>query len=266
MRFLFKAMLLSMAISTASSKELDVIELTQDNHINFNMPFTGDFVSKKQLELAEKLPKLSKNEPFYVVLNTPGGSIDAGNDLISFINAYKKNVKTITLFAASMGYMTVQSLGERILLPSATLMSHRASISGLGGQVPGELITRLNLIVTSTNSLLKVAADRVGMSVDSYKKLIHDELWLYGVQAITAGHADRIALVKCSNNLFKGESVSEVQTPFGFSVKVKFSKCPLVTEPLGIEMPNREPANNVHNFLIDYRTKPKTLGEWNEIN
>jgi ATP-dependent protease ClpP protease subunit len=90
MRFLKFLLLSTWLLTNTSAKELEVIELTSDNHINFNMPFTSDFVSKKQIELADKLSKLPNSKPFYIVLNTPGGSIDAGNDLISFIKAYKK--------------------------------------------------------------------------------------------------------------------------------------------------------------------------------
>jgi ATP-dependent Clp protease protease subunit len=115
------------------------IILTENNHINFNEKVTDEFVAKKQLELFTKNNLLYRHEPLYVVLDTPGGSVTAGLAFIDNIKSLGRPVHTITIFAASMGYQIVQELGIRYITPSGTLMSHRGAISGISGQVPGEL-------------------------------------------------------------------------------------------------------------------------------
>jgi ATP-dependent protease ClpP protease subunit len=113
-----------------------VINLTEANSINFNNQFSGDFVAKKQIEAANKCYD-NEGSDIYVVLYTPGGSVQAGQLFFDTLNALPCNFHTITIFAASMGYQTVQNLKNRYILPSGILMSHRASLSGVRGEIGG---------------------------------------------------------------------------------------------------------------------------------
>ena len=208
------------------------ITLSQDNTINFNESFSGIFVASKQIE-AMKTCASSKSKEIYVVLYTPGGSISAGQLFFDTINALPCKFHTITIFAASMGYQTVQNLGERLILPSGTLMSHRASISGLSGELGGELESVLKNLVDSVNVMEKHAANRVGISVKDYQDLIRDELWMTADQAVKTGHADEVVLVKCDESLL-GTTSKVVRTFFG-SYEVEYSDCPIVTAPVSVD-------------------------------
>lgn len=213
------------------SAEHKVIELNKDNTITFNQAFDAMTVAQKQSELLQLAEKSSEKD-LYIVMYTPGGSISAGQLFINTVKALDKKVHTITIFSASMGYQTVQALGKRYILPSGILMSHRAYVSGLQGQFPGELNKRIEMLMKSTESMEVVSAARVGMSLEEYKKAIHDELWVIGQDAVNKGHADEVVLAKCDKSL-SGSYIKTFNTFFG-PVDVEFSNCPLITGPLRI--------------------------------
>lgn len=218
-------LLLSTPLSVSTSG--NTITLTPFNHIVFSGEVSDTSVANAQIKLGKLSAKLSRSDVIYLVLDTPGGSVTAGNQFIDFGKSLPQKIKPISIFAASMGYHMFQSFDERIMLPSGTIMSHRVSLSGLSGQVPGELVTRLNAIISTSNQMDEVAAKRVGLSVKAYQALIHDELWLNGADAVSTGHADRLANVRCSETLLEGKREEQVNTMFG-PVDVTFSTCPLI--------------------------------------
>lgn len=226
--------LLSTQLSVSTNAG-DTITLTKDNHVIFSGPVNDASVSAAQIKLGQLSARLSKNDVIYLVLDTPGGSVTAGNQFIDFGKSLPQKIKPISIFAASMGYHFFQSFDERIVQPSSTLMSHRVSLGGLSGQVPGELITRLNSIIAISNHMDEVVAKRVKMPVEAYRKLIHDELWLSGKDAVATGHADRLAKVRCSEDLITGTRKEEVNTPFG-RVEVTLSTCPLISGEISFKL------------------------------
>lgn len=252
MKFILTLLLLTSSLAFGET-DLDTIVLTEANSINFNNAFTPEFVAKKQIE---SMAKCNENEgsDIYIVLYTPGGSVNAGKLFYDTLHALPCNFHTITLFAASMGYQTVQNLGTRYILPSGILMSHRASIRGLGGEINGELDQLLKLIKSNVEELDIIAAERVGITLKAYHKLIADELWLTGNQAVESNHADEVVLAKCGKD-FTGSYIEKVKSFFGFAFSVEFSKCPLITAPLSVKANNEdelELINKYYSNLTNY--------------
>jgi len=212
------------------------IELNENNTINFNQAFDASFVAYKQLEAINTcFENIGKD--IYITLYTPGGSISAGQLFFDTLNALPCTFHTITIFSASMGYQTVQNLGKRFILPSGILMSHRASISGLSGELGGELDSIMDLLKKNVKEMETVAANRVGITLEEYRSAISDELWMTGPQAVKMNHADEVVLVKCDNSLM-GSRIVDVQTFLG-TLEVEFSDCPLITAPLSVRAPSR---------------------------
>ena len=207
------------------------ITLEENNTISFNNAFTPMYVAKKQVEaiaLCEKNPKSTIN----VVLYTPGGSVSAGQRFFDTLNALPCKFDTITIFAASMGYQTVQNLRNRYIIPSGILMSHRAFVRGIGGEIGGELDSIIALLKANIKELNVTASKRAGISLEQYEKDIADELWMTAAQAVKSKHADQVVLVKCGSSL-SGTKIETVANMFG-RFNVEFSKCPLVTAPLRV--------------------------------
>ncbi len=238
----------------AVSTNNETITLTPDNHILFSGVVTDASVTVNQLKLGQLSARLPRNATIYLVLDTPGGSVPAGNLFIDFAKSLPQKIKPISIFAASMGYHMFQSFDERIMQSSSTIMSHRVSLSGLSGQVPGELVTRLNSIISISNQMDDVASKRVGLSRKDYQDLIHDELWLSGSDAVATGHADKLAKISCSEELINGTRIEQVDTLFG-PLDVKFSACPLISGYISFEI-----SKVANTSGVVYQT-PKDNGE-----
>jgi len=231
-----KKLLLSLLLlPTLAFSGTKVINLTSSNSINFNDQFSPQFVAKKQLEAINKCYS-NVGSTIYISLYTPGGSITAGQLFFDTLNALPCKFDTITIFSASMGYQTVQNLGKRYILPSGTLMSHRASLGGLSGELGGELDSIIAHYKKTVKEMETVASKRAGITLEQYQKDISDELWMTGAAAVKKRHADAVALIKCDKSLM-GVTTRIVNTFFG-SLRVGFSNCPIIVAPVSIRAAN----------------------------
>lgn len=236
-----------LTISSAFGNE--VLTLNDETTIVFNEAFTLPYVSKIQQEFLDKSAK-NPDKDLFLVLYTPGGSIAAGNLLFDTINALPNKVHTVTIFAASMGYNTVQNLGTRYIIPSGTLMSHRARVRGVSGQVPGEANTTLEYIGKIVEELEVIASDRVGIPLRSYQELVRDEFWTTGRSAVRTGHADKAVWLSCDASL-RGTYKKEIRTMFGVFNAI-FSKCPMIVFPIGVERVSGEgTVEDFNNYYLN---------------
>lgn len=198
-----------------------------------NLPFTSDSVQSVQQKAFKLSRKLNKNQDLYLFLNSPGGEIDSGELLIETLNSLPQRVDTITLFSASMAAITVESLGNRYVLPFSEIMFHPATIGGLEGQVPGQLDQRVKSVHDQLNSIETKVANRMGMDLNTYQNLVQNELWLEGSDSITAKAADKVVNVTCDKSL-DGTYEQKVDTMFG-PVIVTWAQCPLLVSPISID-------------------------------
>lgn len=224
------------------------IELNSSNTINFNQAFDGMFVAKKQIE-AMNLCGKNQGKDIYIVLYSPGGSISAGQLFFDTLKALPCKFHTITITAASMRYQTVQNLGKRYIISSGLLMSHRAQISGLGGELGGDLDQVIKMLHDNVTELEEVAANRIGISLENYRNQIKDELWLTAREAVKANHADEIINVRCNENLM-GSHMETVRTFFG-NFQVEFSNCPIITAPISVRGSNYEDVMRFTNYFTN---------------
>jgi ATP-dependent protease ClpP protease subunit len=217
------------------TKRVERLLLNARSTLTFRGVVTSEKIATMQLELIEMSRKLNVGETIYLVLDTPGGEIDAGKQFIDTTKSIPQEVKTITVFAASMGFQFVQNMGERLIVPSGTLMSHRARFGGLSGQVPGEYITRLNYGYRGVLKLDVNAAERMGLSLEKYQALVHDEYWVDGQDAVEDHAADRMVLARCDES-FNGTSEELLGEMFGVKIYGVMSKCPIYTGILALKM------------------------------
>lgn len=216
-----------------SKKKKELIVLGKRNTLVFRGVVTQLSVAQIQAEAMAMSSNLSPSEPIYLVLDTPGGDVIAGSILIDTLRALPNKVHTITLFAASMGFHIVESLDDRLILDSGTLMSHRMSISGIEGQVPGEAVTRLNQAVQMAERMDKEMAKRMGLTFEEYRAKIENELWLDGQDSVDANAADRTVYASCGEDM-RGTHDEHMQVLF-FNLLVTFSDCPLIRFPVKIQ-------------------------------
>src|SRR4051812_1505331 len=94
------------------------IVLTRKNTLVLNTQVNSESVGRiiKEARALDKQPKLTRNDaPIYLFLNTPGGEVETGIQMIDALNSLNRPIHTVTLFAASMGFQIVQGLGTRYI-------------------------------------------------------------------------------------------------------------------------------------------------------
>lgn len=213
------------------------VTLTKDNTLVMNDYFEGETVAKVE-QLAKTLDaKIPTGEPLYLVIDSGGGSIEAGIELIENLNTLNRPVRTITIFSASMGFQTVQGVkGNRLVLENGTLMSHKAR-GFFYGEFPGQLDSRYAHYLKRVQRLDKKAVERTKGKLNdkSYAAAIQNEMWCDGQDCVNAGYADQVVTAACDQSM-KGEHnrIADRFLYMGHTIEIveTMSNCPLVTSPL----------------------------------
>ncbi len=230
---MFKSFIFGLLVSLPAFAT-ENIKLTSSNTVTIRGFIEDESITKAMQEVAA-LAKARKSlfNTIYIVLDTPGGSIESGETFINYVKTVP-NVKTITIFAASMGSAIVEALpGTRYITDDGILMFHRAR-AGFSGQIEmGEVESRLAWVKSIVLRMENRNAKRMGMSLAAYKSAVKDELWLTSEQALSGKAADRLVNLSCSPQLIEAKETSEVHSFFG-SYKITMSKCPLFRYPLAL--------------------------------
>lgn len=252
--FLILAMLLTSMVSMANEKK--EIVLTSDNTIVLSTAFTGSSVSELIEKAREMDANLGSNYPMYLFLDTPGGSIQAGLELIEFMNGLNRPVHTVTLFAASMGWQLVQHLDKRYVLKYGVLMSHKAR-GGFQGEFGGDgsqIDSRYGLWLRRLSMMDQQTVDRTNgkKTLKQYQSEYDNELWLNGAEAVKSGYADEVVSIKCDSTL-SGSNDKQIVLGFGFVINASFDKCPIRTYPSSVSAMVRTNKGYVelNKFLAD---------------
>jgi len=198
-------------------------------------PVSVSKVAQKIRELDDSLPK---NQPIYLVLDTPGGSIQSGLELISLVQGLERPVHTVTLFAASMGFQIAQNLSDRLITQNGILMSHKAK-GQIGGEFNGDGASQLDkryklfgdMIIKMDQQTVKRTKGK--QTFESYRKAYENELWLSANESVEQGYADRVITAKCDKSL--SGTRTETVSFFGMEIALAFSKCPLQSGPLEVK-------------------------------
>lgn len=250
---LVAAVLLALSpVSTLSkaspSAGQESVVLSGDNLIVLNSQVDGEStaaVIAKAKQLDAKLSglgikeKVSGKKPLYLFLNTPGGSIQAGLEMIEALKGLGRPVNTITLFAASMGFQIAQNLDQRLIIRNGVLMSHRAKggFEGeFGGQAPSQIESRYALWKSRLDEMDAQTVSRTNgkQTIASYQKQYASEMWLTGQQSVDQGYADAVVSLKCDKSL-EGTTQHEAEV-FIFHVTYDLDNCPLNTSPMNVKV------------------------------
>jgi ATP-dependent Clp protease protease subunit len=247
------------ATASKASGQREVV-LSKDNTLVLDMEVDGESVSKI-LEAARQMDAANKSGyPLILFLNTPGGSIQDGLELIEGLSAINRPVNTITLFSASMGWQTVQHLGKRYILKNGVLMSHKArgGFRGEFGDGISQLDSRYALWMERIRQMDQQTVDRTNgkQTLKSYRAQYENEMWLTGDQAVKQGYADEVVTVRCDKSL---AGTREVTVSFFFvDIALTFSECPVITYPLKIDviLPTNKGQMKMSEFLSKGGTFP----------
>ncbi len=222
--------LLALTLFPCFAKQL---VLTKDNTAVLRGPVDSSSVGEVMKKLNELDKKGESTDPIYLVLQTPGGSVISGLNLIEYMNSLRRPVHSVANFAASMGFHILENSSKRYITKYGTIMSHRAS-GGFQGDIPQQVKSRFKHITDLLEKMDEQVISRTSgkFNKKTYSELIRDEYWAVGSNAINDGFVDEVVDLKCDDTL-SGSSPITVLAVFG-PITATFSDCPLITEPLNV--------------------------------
>ena len=248
----------AVALIKSSYSSERVLVLEESTTLSLNDEVNSESVTKVMAQALIMDNALKGDEEITLVLSTPGGSIQAGIELITFINGLKHKVNTLTIFSASMGFQIVQGLNKRLILPYGTLMAHKAR-GGFQGEFPGQVDSRYSHAIARINQLDEVVVKRTNgkLTNKTYKALYENEYWVDGQKAIDDGLADEVVIARCGESLI-GEKNESILFMGFIPVNLVLSKCPLITSPLEIKVggsPSDADRTKITNELTNSKAK-----------
>lgn len=229
------------------------ITLTKDNALVMDKTFGWGSVAEVTFKAKQLDARLESNEPLYLVIDSGGGGISAGLELIENLSSLNRPVHTVTLFGASMAFQTVQGLGTRYLVKDGTLMSHKAR-GGFYGEFPGQIDSRYTYWITRVREMnIRTVIRTEGKhTIKSYEDLIENEYWCSSKECLGQGFADAVAQVKCDSSLVGTREYFVDRFVWrGQPVEIKYIKdaCPLNTGIVMVKIyVNGDPLYNYDNI------------------
>ena len=200
--------------SKVNTKPLN-IRFNSTNNIMIKGPIDNGVSSKFIYELS----LLENKKNVYVYLDTPGGSIDDGMQIVAQVKKYK--LSCIAEKAYSMGFIIFQSCEKRYIMPHTRLMQHQLSYGIRDEKL--KIDNYVRFIDSMESQLVEDQAERIGLDVDDFYEKTINEWWLYGKNILKENCADRMVNVECSVTLTRQNYTEEVG-----SYIYTYSKCPLI--------------------------------------
>lgn len=215
-----------------------------------NMVFLrGQVTSQSASKLINELISL-KSKEIYLYIDSPGGSVLAGLDIVQTIQSLQQSgikIYTIANNAASMAYIIHQHGTERYVKPWSILMQHQMSL-GMGGQyynvkAYGDLIDKLH------TKLLEKQAKISKVSVEKFNELTQHDMWLLGNESVEKGFADKVVNVVCD---FNPQTTTEILSTWFGDVTLVYSTCPLSNKPIQIKFSAQATSEQIKEITQEY--------------
>lgn len=161
--------------------------------------FLSDAVSQDSAnDIIKKLWYLEENDPgkqIILIINSPGGAVDAGFAIWDQVKMLKSPVKTlVTGLAASMGSILslVAGKGNRFATPHSRIMIHQPSLSGVIRGQATDLEIQAKEIIKTKKLLIKIYEDATGKDYSTIEKALDRDTWMSPEEAIEFGILDKV--------------------------------------------------------------------------
>lgn len=157
--------------------------------------FFGDGMTPKKL--TEQLSALGKVERLTVRINSPGGSVFDAVTMLNILRRQKAKVAVeIEGLAASAASFLAQAAdpGELRISEAGMMMIHRAWAWVMGNQQ--DMIDMAALLEKLDGQIADIYASRSKRRAETWLKLMDDETWFTGAEAVEAKLADATVPVK----------------------------------------------------------------------
>lgn len=134
-------------------------------------------------------------KPIVFIINSPGGSVDAGFAVWDQVKMISSPVTTVvTGLAASMG--SILSLcaapKRRFATPHARIMIHQPSIHGVIRGQASDLDIQAEELLKTRTMIIEKYTEATGKSFDEIKKAIDRDTWMSAQEAVKYGLLDKV--------------------------------------------------------------------------
>ena len=180
---------------------IPTLNLSRGNFVVLYGPIyeNGNQVAEAIKQATAHRGPLSGNDPLYLLIDSPGGSVITGGAIISAMEASPVPVHTICLqLCASMGAMIHQYGVKRYSVNRSLLMFHDAA-GGFQGPFQ-QVMSRMNTINRYVNKMFANVAKRSGQPYKDFMLKIGPEIWIDGEDAVTQHYSDSLVNVVFDNN------------------------------------------------------------------
>lgn len=149
-----------------------------------------EFILKKNL-----LPDSARPSHITLVINSPGGELDAAFSLIDIMKGSAIPVHTLGLGQiSSCGLLTfiAGAKGNRVLTPLTSILSHQFSWGSWGKS--HELFARVKEFELTSKRMMSLYKHCTGLSESKIKECLlpAEDVWLSAEEAVELGIADRV--------------------------------------------------------------------------
>lgn len=134
-------------------------------------------------------------QPILLIINSPGGSVDAGFAIWDQIKMISSPVTTIvTGMAASMASILMLAAvpGKRFATPTSRIMIHQPAISGVIQGQATDLEIQAKEMLKTKNMIIEFYMKATGKPYASIEKSLDRDTWMSAQEAIAFGLVDRI--------------------------------------------------------------------------
>lgn len=203
--------------------------LDDKNFVSLVGPITSSSVDAIIWEWNDPLMKQSmkKTNHTFLYLNSPGGFVQAGSQLMQYMRSLQHENITIDCIAQnfmSMAFIIFQSCNHRYILADSIGMQHQMSF-GVQGSVE-TIRNQFQLHDQINNQWIQFQIDRIGISRNQYMDLITNDWWIYGEDNLVQNTADEIILYSCHSNIH-GLWLTRQEIMSNQLFFLQYLKCPL---------------------------------------
>jgi ATP-dependent Clp protease protease subunit len=186
-------------------------------HIYINKQI-GSFEGIQGIELIDLITQVQKQkdaEMFFVYVNSPGGRIDVGDDMYTYLKSLPQRITTVGIgMVASIATKPFLSGDERyMIIGESELMVHNPWVDNVRGDAE-DLLSAAEEIRKEEDRLIDFYSESTGISREGLDALMKSETYLTPEKALELGFVTKVISKQEATSLgmiFPNEQVAKVK-------------------------------------------------------
>lgn len=233
------------------NKDEDTADLLIYGYITDEKWYDEDVTPK---EFKRELDKLKNKKSVNVRINSGGGGVFAGMAIYNMLKTFKGETNGIVDgIAASIASVILQGCKNRIVPKNGLVMIHNPSSVAIGDanafRKEAEILDKVK------DAIIATYTERSSLKENKIKKMMDDETWMTGEEAVSMGFADKVeelsnvkACLQDGKMLVNGQEFDEKRYKSFPKDRIKIENT-VIPEP---EKQVQEPLNDMDLFELQH--------------